>query len=213
MGYPAKKNTVQPNLRRYSNEVLVKALTEDGADATKAIEHLYRKARPVLVYQIMKGKDAEEESWDILQEGMLILIQNLRRGKYAGSSSIQTYLLGICRHIWMEQLGKKDRERERARQAAEADPEFARPATQSLMAREQSEVLQELFERLPARCGDILKLFYWECFSLEAIALRLGFKNEGSVKARKYKCQLELMKILKQHPRVLHFLNDMPPWN
>ena len=45
-------------------------------------------------------------------------------------------------------------------------------------------------------CRSILKLFYFDRFAMDAIAARLGYKNEHVVKSQKLRCFNTLKKMV-----------------
>ncbi|HHG85964.1 MAG TPA: hypothetical protein ENJ82_14550, partial [Bacteroidetes bacterium] len=65
MSFAAKKSRPSHTFPVYSDAELVQALTLKGAGASQIIEFLYQTVRPILAYNIMSGRDIEEESWDI----------------------------------------------------------------------------------------------------------------------------------------------------
>ena len=57
---------------------------------------------------------------------------------------------------------------------------------------DREETLIRLLRHLGEPCHSILKLFYFDSFSMESIANRLGYKNEHVAKAQKRRCIKEL---------------------
>ena len=208
MSFAAKKSRPSHTFPVYSDAELVQALTLKGAGASQIIEFLYQTVRPILAYNIMSGRDIEEESWDIFQDGLLVLIENLREGKYDQKSKLSTYLLSICKHIWYDKIKHRSMAERQAAFILLESESSAPSILPHLLKGEKCNLVMQLFKRIPEKCRQILRLFYWERFNLESIALRLGYDNAASAKARKYRCQKELMRLLRENPEILILLKD-----
>jgi len=53
-------------------------------------------------------------------------------------------------------------------------------------------------EQLDETCRKLLTLFYFEGLDMEQIALRIGFNNADTAKAKKYQCFKRLEQRVKQ---------------
>lgn len=170
----------------------------------RTIQEIYRAFKPKFV-NWLKGRyniGNEEDYNEIYQRSFTVLFFNIKKGKLNDlTASIETYLFGIGKMVlkewWREQTSKADFE------AIETEKEF-----------EQMELFSEVFkpaaidERLQLRlagglkklgepCATIIKLFYWERNSMEAIANKLGYKNELGAKKKKYLCLNKLKELMQ----------------
>ena len=88
---------------KYGEADLIEGLkTGDG----KIIQLIYKRNLP-LIRNIVKSYPALIlEAEDVLQEGLVRSITNIRGGKFNAMSSIHTYLYSICRYICLKECHK-----------------------------------------------------------------------------------------------------------
>ncbi len=190
---------------QYSEKQVLEALTQKGADASEVIRYLYRRVKPIILSQVNQSRfpEPEEVCKDIVQDGLLILIEKLRTGDLKLSSSVASYLIGICKHIW------RQRQRDHFRSGeVPLDPEAMDQPTPDFVARylsekDQREGIRRLFAMLPEKCGAVLRLVYWNRFDMESIASKLGYKNGNTVKNTKRNCLKKLIEYLQDNPQFL----------
>ena len=65
-------------------------------------------------------------------------------------------------------------------------------ADQYLELNERKRIMAETLSKLDEPCHSILKLFYFDSYSMEAIATALNYKNADVVKSQKLRCINEL---------------------
>ena len=97
-------STIFRSSQKFSEEDIIDALIREGSGASDVIEYLYERVHPIVAFQVMKESRPTENSMDLVQDGLLQLIEKLRDGKFDGRSSVITYLVSICRLQWFQQL-------------------------------------------------------------------------------------------------------------
>ncbi len=65
-----------------------------------------------------------------------------------------------------------------------------------IIVNEKNQFVTAHLEKLGEPCHSILKLFYYDSFSMESIAVKLDYKNTDVVKSQKLRCIKELRKAL-----------------
>lgn len=143
---------------------------------------------PVVKKFILKNSGTRQEAEDIFQEGLVIFCRKLEKAGFILSSSINTYLYGVCRLLWMDELKKKNRQLradaslladEKGNQGIyDTDIEDDKPARQA----------QAALMKLGQKCRELLELFYFKKTSMKDIARTLGFSSEKVAKNQKYRC-------------------------
>lgn len=133
---------------------------------------------------------------DIYQDAVIILYQNVAEGKVTElSSSLETYLFGIAKHLCLREL----RRRKRAIGQEDEIPEVA-VAPEFLQKEEQDHrqtLLQEGLRLLGSNCRQMIEFFYYYNFSHEVIADRLSYKSANAVKTQKHRCMQQLKNLLQ----------------
>ena len=139
---------------------------------------------------------SEEESAEIYQDTFLQLFINIREGRVAELEHPKTYFFGIGKNL-IRQHFKKSGRREEDLDAIEVADEGHYLAGR-VKTEEQEEILKVL-DHFGDPCRKLLLMFYYEQFSHEVIAMRMGYKSDQVVKKKKSICMSELRKMWKDY--------------
>ena len=192
--------------RTFSDDEIIAALLTPGPEGYRPVRQLYARVRPRLLNWVVWGPEPEMDSWDLVQDGMERLLVQLRAGKFQGECALDTYLYQICRFRWKEMCRSKYRGMERLEEGHCKDELEEDSVLLPLLALERSQTMGQLLDSLPGKCGQILRQYYFKGYSLESIAIRLGYANENVTKVRKCKCMRKVLDFLRQHPDFLDSL-------
>lgn len=173
-------------------------------DNRRAIEKLYGDLRPKFMnwlkgtYKIGKQEDAGE----IYQRSFTVLYMNAKKGKLdTVDATVETYLYGVAKFVVKEWQRESKTVFENASETLVSEKEmvdFQRVFEHAEVSDSLVRQLQQGLSKLGETCQQILKLFYWQRYSMEAIARETGYKNESVAKKKKYSC-LQKLKALMQN--------------
>lgn len=162
---------------------------KEASDAVLA--ELYQTHRKAFMAWFRKHSKVDEDTlsgW--YQEAFYIFFENCRQGKLTSlEADIGTYLIGIGKNFqrdfskstWQKRVDKYGLDLSPASETVyEAEPTI------------DEEPLMRAISKLDSKCQEVLHLYYYRNFSMEAIAIRLGFKNEAVAKKSKYTCLQKL---------------------
>ncbi len=175
-------------------EILVRIRQGDE----KVVDHLYKKHYKMMVNHIMKNSGTEDEAKDIYQEAIVVVWQKAASGNLTLTSKISTYLFSICQNLWRKELERKSRLSNEESDAAESVDDDLK---------ERTAIMNQCIMELGETCRKILTYYYFEDMSMNDIAELMGFANADTAKTKKYKCKLELDKIVKSKYSVGDFLD------
>lgn len=173
-------------------EVALFTLLKSGSE--EGIIQVYDAYRSEFIQWCMKNFSAmEADAADIFQDSVIALYYNIRNEKISElSSSIKTYLFAIGRNLALKKLNQNSKmvvNDDIVKLSSEfVDDDF-------LEANDKKEVIASLLTEMGEPCQSILRLFYFHKFSMDAIASRLGYKNEHVVKSQKLRCFNTLKKM------------------
>jgi len=165
-------------------------------DDSALLEAFYKKNWPAVLRYILKNSGNEQDAKDIYQSSFLSLYENIQKGKYKPSESamLSTYFIQICKYKWLDFIKSAHHRRTTSINSEEkiinmpsgndTNPELSTNVTWAV-------------EKLGERCQQILKMFYWQKYSMEEIALEFEFTRE-SAKNAKYRCLKRLKSILQR---------------
>ncbi|UII33690.1 sigma-70 family RNA polymerase sigma factor [Fulvivirga ulvae] len=136
----------------------------------------------------------EQECADVFQDAVIIIYKNIRQGKLEQlSSSLKTYLFGIGKNLALKRVSQSSR-MVVSNEAVESNPGFDHE--DPFEATERQKVIAGMLDSMGDPCKSILQMFYFDKFTMDAIASRLGYKNEHVAKSQKLRCFNQLKKMI-----------------
>ena len=151
----------------------------------EAIKTLYAEFPKVRANIQSTGGD-EGIAREIFHDSLILLIEKVSNPNFELTSKLSTYLYGINRFLWKNELRKRYR-----------NPELEWKDTLILSAEdlgydeekeEKIKLLDKVLSRVTERCRKIFELFYYKKESMQVIAEKLEFSSINSAKTQKYKC-------------------------
>jgi len=164
------------------------------ANDSKAFSHLYKENYWKVAKYIRANNGGEEDAEEILQEGIILLWEKVISGAYVlgESGSISGYLLGICRNKWRN-VGRKGHAKYMTALDDGMDFTDHRNVLDVMEEEEDIQYLYRLFRKLGDKCQDILRLFYFDRWSLKEIAEKYH-STDRAMKTKRYECMKKLKK-------------------
>lgn len=153
-----------------------------------AIDFLYQKCYPS-IKRLVLSKGSEQQAEDIFQDGMGIMYKNVLNGKFKQDAKLSTYLISICKNLWLMDL--------RSKKIEEIDVMIVDLPEEPELSLEE-ENLVKLQEELNPDCQKILRLFYYDDKSMEEIRVQFDLSSEQAAKTKKYRCLKRLMEIVEE---------------
>ena len=152
-----------------------------------ALNALYRNF-PAIRKLVRSRGGSTRDAEDIFQEALIILIHKLKKD-FRLSAQLSTYLYGVCRLLWNEQLRKR---RPQVTLDIPSKSELSDAEEADLHAHLQHEsrirLAEQALNELKDRCRELLLVFYHSQLSLKEITAKMGYRSENSTKNQKYKC-------------------------
>lgn len=187
-----------PNI--LSDEEIISGL--DGTSLSSPVKALYEMFyRDIVEFVQIKG-GSEEDGADIFQEAIVILIEEIRQGKFRGESKIKTFLYGIARNLWLMEIRTKERRKKR-----EENYMYAEPLVEEVkISDKESGALDKLFSEVGDVCRKILIGFYYDNKSMKMLLNEFDFKNEQVLRNRKNLCMKKLKELISSNPGLLKSL-------
>ena len=188
---------------------------DDSRALNEALKSLYMN--PVINAKVqewsrkcnLKGKEPD----DILQEGIVILVDQIQARKFRGDSSVKTYLLGICKRLIWGSVKKKEildfQEHFQEGDGVVNIPEYHHfdEIEQSKTEKQRDQTLNDIIAQMDEKCQLALKLFYYKKTKMAEIALHRGLKNAEQAKKAVSRCRNKLRIVIQSNPLLLQLLN------
>jgi RNA polymerase sigma factor (sigma-70 family) len=193
---------------RFSDSELVEAISEKDL-LEQAILQLYEEHAGITRSFIMGKGGTEQDADDIFQETVVSFIDSVQKGKFRQESGIRTFLISISKHLWYNEIRRKQRAGNREK-LFETDREHEEAGiSEQMQDRELKNQLNKLLQELGESCKKILELFYYENLSMKEIVSHLHYENEQVVRNKKYKCLQQLTDKMKQNPLAAKHINEL----
>lgn len=183
---------------RIRDAELIEMIMRGDQEINKAIEYLLFKYADKIMGYLMKQNSSKEDAEDVLYEGLSIFVMNVRSGQFQGSSSINTYLIAICKRIWFKKFNKTVlHQKWEKSDSREIKSDFI----DTNLTTELSEGLEILMDRLKDKCKEVLRLWSLN-YNMEEIKNKLGYSTAQVVANKKNLCLKELRKQLVDNPKL-----------
>jgi len=177
-----------------NDEALVTGLLNEESLAFK---YMYDNFKPMIIKIVQGFKISNDYVDDIFQDGLIILIKNLRNGKFSGNSKVSTYFYGICKNLIFQKSSKK------TEVSLNSDQEFLLDQVtedlsemEGLIQKEHEFSLLEIaIKQISEDCQKIFKGFYYQKKSMNILAEELGYTS-AFVRVKKNRCMNHLKKMI-----------------
>ncbi len=184
------------------------------SEREKVLKFLYKqeKWRRTIKGLVINNKMGnEEDALDVLHEGFAKFEENLRLGKFNGNSKLDTYLIGICKNIWLRKLDKNTRYAKMKEALATQQPAEAyysqtnlEKEERQMNEEERKKILHQLIDQLGEKCKLYLEL-YMQNYTPAQILAATDLKNETQARKSTYNCRMRLRKLILGDPKLLNF--------
>ncbi|MCF1714211.1 sigma-70 family RNA polymerase sigma factor [Flavihumibacter sp. RY-1] len=194
------------NEQRTPDMELVIALQQ--ADINRPVKELYNSYFEMLTAFLRTKGAAQEEAADIFQESILVFIEAARAGKFKGDSSIKSYLFGIAKNLWLEEIRSSERRNRRQQVFHQASPTIESTEAR-IFNKEMQKTWLQLFNSIGSVCKAILMGFYYEKLSMRELLDKVSFASEQALRNKKSKCMKALKEMLSKNPTIIQHLKNL----
>ena len=183
------------NIKLTLSSTLDELILKFNDDRNKTIAEIYSLHRRSFLKYFMSRSSNQELILDCFQESIIAVYENLMNEKVKGETTLKTYLYAIGKNQLASAQAKKDTQHE-------GISEKTVRSTIKTIEKEDSnfEVLQRAIAQLGEKCQELLSLFYYKKYSINAIMYEMNYQNENTVKANKSRCMSQLRTIIKSNP-------------
>ena len=162
------------------------------------LKDLYKKFRtPFIKWAVRQYPRYADDVPDVYQRAFTIFYFNVKEGKFTGQdSTIPTYLYGIGKNLLNKMAGNKHEQTESLDSIKEIvlSPENT---FDKFEISHRQQLVRSILEKVGEPCKTILTKYYYDNFSMEAIAENLGYKTSMVAKKKKCECLIKIRKALK----------------
>jgi RNA polymerase sigma factor (sigma-70 family) len=192
----------------HSDQALLAALRQNG-EIDKAVRFLYRQYYDLSSIYIRQNNGSEQDAEDVFQEVVVTFIELVNQGKFRGESTIRTFLYSLNRHIWLNELKKRNRMQERNLKFESGREQVEADVSAFIAGREARAQVMQVIEQLGEACKEVLLAFYYKELSVKEMLSFLPYENEQVIRNKKYKCLKKLEELLHRDPTLANNLKTV----
>lgn len=175
-----------------TDQTIVEDIRKGGDEGLIEIYKLYRSE--FFSWSQRQFNLEEAAIADLFQDTIISLRKNIVKGKLTHlSGSLKTYLFAIGKHLALSRLRRESKTvYNEDLLNLQLSEDYITDAP--LKDQEKKNYISQILKELGEPCYSILRLYYYDNFSMESIANHLAYKNENVVKSQKLRC----LKTLKE---------------
>ena len=174
------------------DEMIIKEIKNGRRN--KPLEYLYKEL-PKIQNSIVASGGSKEIAQEIFNDSLLILIEKVESPDFQLTSKLSTYLFGIVRLLWMNELRRQNKLKELEWSnviiLTNEDIGYDHDKEVKLLA------IENILQSISDKCKKLFDLFYFQKKSMKQIVTALGFSNINSAKTQKYKCMEKAIQLSK----------------
>lgn len=166
------------------------------ANDRTVLGEIYLRYEKMIVSYIKTHGGSDADAEDVLQESVIVLWKQVCSGTFKLTSKIGTYLMGVAKNKWREELRKhrKIYNLEETRDLPNEDTN----TIDNIVTKEKIDLIYKALEVISPLCKKLLLLFYFEERNLEDISKILKFANTDVAKSKKYQCKKAIEETLRK---------------
>jgi DNA-directed RNA polymerase specialized sigma24 family protein len=160
----------------------------------KAIEQdklvgIYRDMFPAAARLVNRLGGTRDETKDVFHDALLIYLERSASGKLAIKTSVEAYVLGITKILWL---------RTKENYTAPLPPEVEDLLAEEGTINEEEKNVLDYLVLAGEKCMQLLQAFYYGGSSLAEIAQQFGFSSIRSATVQKFKCVQKIRSEVKK---------------
>lgn len=159
-----------------------------GIHSTQEITRLYHEYRDEFLRNTAKYSLTEEERIDIYQDAFVVMYEGIKYGKITVEKTLKHYLFGVGRNMIIDKIHQKIKERELHSQLSEQKTPIDTSFYDLSPLNDKQDKIRKAINSLSEKCKEIVILFYYRKYSIDAIMHAMNYQNENVTKSHKSRC-------------------------
>lgn len=180
----------------FSNEAIITGLkTQDEL----IIKYIYKSFFLQVKFMVKSNSGTQMDAEDVFQDSLLLIYKKISSGSLNLTSTFNTYLYAVCKHVWLQKLNKHGIQFD-YKDIEDIESVADNHNIEELIEdNEKFKLFQQHFEKLSEDDQKMLKLFLKKV-PLAEIAAIMGYSSYEYAKVRKYLVKEKLKNsILSDH--------------
>ncbi|MEM7548908.1 MAG: RNA polymerase sigma factor [Bacteroidota bacterium] len=177
-----------------NNKELLNHIKAGGQEAHEAFKSIYKDNYPKVSHMIFQKGGNEEDARDVFQDSMIVFHKMVLENRFREESGINTLIYAISRNLWYQKLKKTKKHED----LSVVEDTKGVDVTMDWDGFTQEKVVRSLINELSEDCRKIIRLYYYNEWSMQDIQNEFGLSSSQAAKNKKYRCMKNLMDIFKK---------------
>lgn len=161
------------------------------------LKQFYFKYRDEFLRITNRYKLDQETKLDVYQDAMVVLVEAIRQEKLNVQQNLRSYLFGIGKNMIVDKIKAEIKTRTVQEELKKEAVDRETLTLDKIELTHQQRMLKVALEELGKKCQEILTLFYYRKYSIDAIKSAMNYNNDNVVKAHKSRCLKQLREVMK----------------
>jgi len=185
-------------LKEIASDKILKGIFENDRSI---IQYVYDKYFDIIKNYVVQYGGNKEDAWDIFQDGIVIIYEQIKNDDLVIKSSFITYFFAVCKYQWLK-IVRQNRNKyfeviEDSKEAEKLNHQEHRIKIDEVIENEKRiKLYHNNFLKLSKECQDLLKLVA-KGFSIKELAEALNYKSTGFTYKKRRVCKERLIKLIK----------------
>ena len=176
-------------MQTVTDDILLKQLKiEDNA----SFQLLYTFYFPSISFYIKQNMGNNEDSEDVFQEAIIVLLHKVRQPDFVLTSSLKTYIYVIAKNIWLKRL--RDVKLISVDEVEYENLEAEIFSFELQPEKTKEEKVTSWISKITSNCQRILKALFYYQEPMENVMKKMGWKNKHTAANQQYKCIQQVKK-------------------
>lgn len=184
-------------MKELTSEKILKGIFEND---NTVIQYVYDKYFNTIKSFVLRYGGAEEDAWDIFQDGIVVIYEQVKNENLIVKNSFLTYFYTVCKYQWLKIIRERDSKYfESIEGSLEADRLNLNDENLKLDEAIEKEKRIKLYQRnvakLSKECQALLKLVA-KGYKTDEITTKLAYKSTGFTYKKRRLCKERLIKLI-----------------
>jgi RNA polymerase sigma factor (sigma-70 family) len=188
-------------MEQYTDEQIIQGISQNDR---KVVDYIYHRFAGKVEGFLMGRGGNPEHIKDVFQDALEVIVRKVRNEGLTLTCSFSTYLLAVCKNIWMHDIRKN-----KINLVEDSKLEVVREEEPVDWTREEKlrDLFNHHFAQLSKDCQKLLRL-HFEKVSLSEIQQIFGYSSEHYTSDRKYRCKQSLFNRIRRDPKFKEIIDE-----
>ena len=185
-------------MKEIASDKILKGIFENDRSI---IQYVYDKYFNTIKSYVFKYGGSKDDAWDVFQDGIVILYEQIKNDDLVIKSSFITYFFTVCKYQWLKIVRQNSNKYfEVIEESHEVErlnhQEHILKIDEVVEKEKRTKLYQINFLKLSVECQDLLKLVA-KGFSVTELTEALNYKSAGFTYKKRRICKQRLIKLIE----------------